>query len=406
MRRIAQPAPAPTHAARRSRSPKPARALELQRTIGNRRTTRLIQRVVHPLDVASELVGRKFKLTKAFGALAAGDVVTIEAWTNGSPTARVKPAAGAAVDVPKKLLRHAEAAVAGITQYDAGLDQVVRDYERGEKKLADERAKSGPDVAELEQLQKNRQQLLDQRLIQETMFNRFDPSIKKWVDHYNAKFGFTGAKALDPEIVKSMLYKETQMGTEGQHLDVPASNAIRTRFNIGQGPIDSGAITMVHILREEAPALFASYKLEGIEKAMSDAQDELVRLKNLRAPDATQRARIAELVVLSGPGDENWETFLWNFKGPGAAKNLLGVATEFLEAPAATPRKFDYDFWIQAMVRLLFLKRTHARDWTDAVRRFNGRGKDAADYRDNVMGRLKKVKAAAKAGKPFAADNI
>jgi hypothetical protein len=40
------------------------------------------------------------------------------------------------------------------------------------------------------------------------------------------------------------------------------------------------------------------------------------------------------------------------------------------------------------------------------VRRFNGRGKDAEDYRDNVMGRLKKVKAAAKAGKPFAADKI
>ena len=406
---------APAHAARRPKVPRPGRVLELQRTIGNRRTTRLIQRVVHPLDVGSELVGRKFKLTRAFKIggvdLAAGTLVTIESWTNGSPTVRVKPdAGGAAGDVPKKLLRHAEAAVAGITQYEVGLDKVVRDYERGEKKIADENARTGgPDaleLAELERLQKNRQRLLDERLIQETMFNRFDASIKKWVDHYGAKFGFTGKKALDPEIVKSMLYEETSMGTEGAHLDVPATSAIRTRFNIGQGPIDSGAITMVHILREEAPALFALYKLEGIEKAMSDAQDELKRLKKLRSPDATQQARIDELTVASGPGDWNWENFLWNFKGPGAAKNLFEAATEWLEAPAATPRKFDYDFWIQAMVRLLFLKRKHTSSWTDAVRAFNGSHAAAVNYRKRVMKRLDKVKAAAKAKKPYAADKL
>ena len=289
--------------------------LELQRTIGNRRTTRLIQRVVHPLDVAVELVGRKFKLTRDFtvGAttLAKGSLVKIVIWANGSPTTRVQPdGGGGVVEVPKKLLRHAETAVAGITQYDAGLDTVVRDYERGEKKIADENARRGGpdpvDLAELEWRQFNRQRLLDQRMVQETMFNRFDASIKKWVDFYGTKLGFTGKKALDPEIVKSMLFEETQMGTEGAHLDVPESNAIRTRFNIGQGPIDSGAITMVHILREEDPAFFARYKLEGIEKAMSDAQDELKRLKKLRTPNASEQARIADLTVGSGPGDQNW----------------------------------------------------------------------------------------------------
>ena len=311
MIRIAQPrtGEAPNRVAGRSELPRPARALELQRTIGNRRTTRLIQRVVHPLDVGSELVGRKLSFTSPFKVggveLAAGTLVTIESWTNGSATVRVKPdGGGAAGDVPKKLLRHAEAAVAGITQYGVGLGKVVRDYERGEKKIADEKArKGGPDateLTELEGLQKKRQALLDERLIQETMFNRFDASIKKWVDHYGAKLGFTGKQALDPEIVKSMLFEETQMGTEGQHLDEPASNAIRTRFNIGQGPIDSGAITMIHILREEDPALFALYKLDGAEKAMSDAQDELVRLKKLRSPNATEQARIDQLTFASG----------------------------------------------------------------------------------------------------------
>jgi hypothetical protein len=405
----------PLAPARREALPGPPRVLELQRTIGNRRTTRLLQRVVHPLDVASELVGRKFTLQRAFKAgavdLPAGTAVVVESWTNGSPTARVKPdGGGAAFDLPKTLLRHAEAKVAGITHYDAGLDTVVRAYERGAKRIADERARSGggdaAEIAELEALQKNRQKLLDERLIQETMFNRFDASIKKWVDHYGAKLGFTGKKALDPEIVKSMLFEETQMGTEGAHLDVPASNAIRTRFNIGQGPIDSGAITMVHILREEAPALFALHKLDGIEKAMSDAQDELARLKKQSSLNAAEQARMADLEFMSGPGNQNWENFLWNFKGPGAAKTLFEVATEWLEAPAGTPRKFDYDFWIQAMVRLLFLKRAKTRDWSAAVKAFNGAGQAAANYRTRVMERLERVKAAAKGKKAYAADNL
>ena len=392
--------------------------LELQRTIGNRRTTRLLQRVVHPQDVAVELVGRKFKLTRDFTSggvtLAKGSLVKIVVWANGSPTTQVQPdAGGGVVAVPKKLLRHAETAVAGITQYDAGLGSVVKAYERGEQKIADEKArKGGPDpkeLLELEGLQKNRQTLLDTRMIQETMFNRFDVSIKKWVDFYGTKFGFTGAKALDPEIVKSMLFEETQMGSEGAHLDVPETSAIRTRFNIGQGPIDSGAITMVNILREEDPAFFARYKLAGIEKAMSDAQDELKRLKKLRTPNASEQAQITSLEFGSGPGDQNWENFLWNFKGPGATKNLFEAASEWLDAPAAAggpARKFDYDFWIQAMVRLLFLKRKHASSWEDAVRRFNGGGTAAANYRKRVMKRLGKVKAAGKAGKPYAADNI
>ena len=397
---------------RRSRAPRAGRVLELQRTIGNRRTTRLIQRVVHPHNVAVELVGRKFKLTRDFTVggmtLAKGSLVKIVIWANGSPTTRVQPdGGGGVVEVPKKLLRHAETAVAGITQYDAGLDTVVRDYERGEKMIADENARPGGpdpvDMAELEWRQFNRQRLLDERMIQETMFNRFDESIKKWVDHYGAKLGFTGKNALDPEIVKSMLFEETQMGTEGAHLDVPASNAIRTRFNIGQGTIDSGAITMVHILREEDPAFFARHKLEGIEKAMSDAQDELARLKKKRAPTASEQTRIAELTRASEPG-RGWETFLWNFKGPGAAKNLFEAASEWLGASAAAggpARKFDYDFWIQAVIRLLFIKRKQTSSWSDALRAFNG-----SAYRKRVMDRLDKVKAAGKAKKLYAADNI
>jgi hypothetical protein len=64
-------------------------------------------------------------------------------------------------------------------------------------------------------------------------------------------------------------------------------------------------------------------------------------------------------------------------------------------------RKFDYDFWIQAMIRLLFIKRKQTSSWMDALRAFNG-----SAYRKRVTNRLTKVKGAAKAGKLYPADKI
>jgi hypothetical protein len=45
--------------------------------------------------------------------------------------------------VPKKLLRPVDTPVAGVAPYDAGLDAVVRDFERGEQDIEAEKTRKG-----------------------------------------------------------------------------------------------------------------------------------------------------------------------------------------------------------------------------------------------------------------------
>jgi len=414
MERIRQPKSAVAAAtADRARQPSAPLAplLALQRAVGNRAVARLLQRRVNPEDVSSEMVGRKFRLTEKLTVggveLAAGTVVEVLSWTNASPTVSVRPPplkAGPAppVDVPKKLLRPEEAAVAGVAPYSVGLDEVVRAYERGEQKIADEKArKGGPrpgEVPRLEGLQANRLRFLNQRLIQQTMFNRFDPNIKKWTDHYNAKFGFTGGKALDPDLVKAMLFQETQMGTSGEHLEVPPSHPVKTRFNL-----DSSAAAMILLMREEEPALIATYHLQNVDKDLSDAQDELRKLKREKSPNAAQVARIAKLEELS---EASWEAFLWQYRAPGQSQGLAEAVDDFFDVAAGVDRNDDYDFWIQATVRWLFLKRKSVSSWEEAARAFNGGGPDARRYKAAVTARMAAAKAAQKKGQRFVVDKI
>ena len=49
----------------------------------------------------------------------------------------------------------------------------------------------------------------------------------------------------------------------------------------------------------------------------------------------------------------------------------------------------DYDFWIQATVRLLCLKRKGVSSWAEAARAFNGSGPDAETYKAEVTARMK-----------------
>src|SRR5512144_612394 len=87
--------PARGDAARADQAPRRAARgiLALQRTAGNRAVGRILQRVVHPEDVASELVGRRFKLTQdvTIGGVThkAGALVEVSAWDNSLATATV-----------------------------------------------------------------------------------------------------------------------------------------------------------------------------------------------------------------------------------------------------------------------------------------------------------------------------
>jgi hypothetical protein len=294
---------------------------------------RLLQRDVHePADVGSEMVGRQFRLSQdvTVGGVVhkAGDTVQVSSWDNALgtvsvvalPLARANPT----FDVPKKAIRPDEPVVAGVVPYDVGLDSVVKDYERGESKLAGERArKDGPradEITRLEGLQATRLKHLNMRLIQGTMFNRFDQAIKTWTDHYNTKSGFTGSKAADPDMVKAMIFEESQMGSSGDHLDDPPTHPVRTRFNIGQ-MIDTSSLIILELIREDEPGLVATYHLQDIEKDLIKAQSELARLKKLSKPDAAQKTRIGELEKLS---EQNWEPFMWAYMAPQLRLRLLG----------------------------------------------------------------------------------
>ena len=168
----------------------------------------------------------------------------------------------------------------------------------------------GSGLRTIEGLERNRERLLNRRLIQETMFNRFDRIIHKWTDHYNKQFSFTGADTLDPNLVKSMLFQESEFGTSGQHLQEPPRHRVKTRFNIGQ-VIDSSAPALLIMIREMEPSLLTTFHLTTINADLASAQRELQSLRRVRNRDPAQEARLTELRRLAG---QNFEVFLWEYK--------------------------------------------------------------------------------------------
>ena len=328
------------------------------------------------------MTGTTFQVSRALTigtvSLRVGDAVSVVTWDNALSTVEVKVAAphasaGTTIDVPKKALRSSTPPVSGVAQYDVGLVKVVGDFERGERALSDEQGRRGGGraavVAELERLQANRQRLLNKRLIQSSMLNRFDASIRRWVDHYNALFNFDGSSGkmpLDPNLVKSMIFQESQMGTAGEHLEDPAESdpKVKTRHNIGQ-MIDSSAAAMLTLIKEEQPTLVAKYGIQNLERDSHAAA--------------------------------NAEEFMWADAGFAAA-----VTEFFATVPPGSPSKnVDYDFWVHAAIRWLFSKRRSRKSWKAAIRAYNGGGARADHYRDAVLARARDASRAGRAGKTF-----
>lgn len=432
-RRIAADAE-PSKAPRRVQPSIPGSVLALQRAAGNRAVRRLlrpdgapglvapraaarrlVQRDVNsPEDVASEMVGRRFRLAKDFvvGGVThtAGEVVQAQGWDNASETVTVMtlpfPSSHPPFDVPKELIRPAEDVVPGVVPYDVDLDKVVKKFEANESRLGTERARTTdprPDeIIRLEGLRANWLKLINERLIQGTMFNRFDAAIKTWTEHYNTKFGFTGTKGADPDMVKAMIFEESQMGTAGPHLDDPPTHPVRTRFNIGQ-MIDTSSLILLELIREDEPALIGTYHLEDIEKDLIAAQNELERLQKVARPNVAQLARIDELTRLSG---RDWEVFMWGYKAAGQTAGFGAAVTDYFGDRGGSHRNLSYEFWIRASIRELFDKRRLVSSWPEAARAYNGTGPAARRYKAAVTARMAAAKAAAKAGKPFVVDNI
>jgi hypothetical protein len=367
----------------------------------------VLQRLFTPEDVSGEMVGQHFSVIEAFASgsvkLAVGGQLEIVAWTNASSTARAKlppPSADPTViDIPKRILRPVHPSAGGLSQYGTDIGGTATAMEAGQKKIDAELArKGGPrpgEIPRLQGLQQKREQLLNRKLIEETMFNRFDPFIQTWTGYYNGRRA--AADQLDPNLVKALLYQESEMGTAGRYLNLP--DPVRTQFNIGQA-IDSSAEQLLIMIREMQPTLIAKFHLATIDTDLANAQKELKDLKKPGHPTAAELPRYNELVALS---EGYWEAFLWNYRAPGETKGFKEATDEFFAThdPGKPNRNLDYEFWIRTTIRWLFEKRKHTKSWDEAIRAYNGSGAAANAYRDAVLKRASDAAAAEAAGTEY-----
>jgi hypothetical protein len=368
-----------------------------------------VQRAILPEDVSSELVGQEFTLRKDFvvsgKTLAAGAIVTVVSWSNTADTVEVRnPSVAGTFNVPKVLLLPKQANVSGIAPYGTDLEQLEKVTEKHGAKLeefkktpAKDRMKDfAQDVANREADQAKMAKNVNTRLIQGSMLNRFDASIKQWVDFYNNQFGFNTKDPLDPNLVKAIMYKESGMGTNEPFMSDPPTHPIMSRFNLIQA-VDSPINDIVPIMREMSPSLFAKYHIENIEKDLMAVEVEFDKLKKNKSRNATEQTRFT---LLSSQEDHgNWKP--WFFSQPG----FNDAVVEFLATvDGGKKHSEDYDFWIRAGIRALFEKRVEikATSWEKTAEAYNG----SAAYRDAVVAIRKGALDAQKKGKVFIPPNL
>jgi hypothetical protein len=374
----------------------------------------VVRRQILPADVSSELVGQQFSVRKDFliggKTLSAGAIVTVISWSNAADTAEVSnPSVKGTFSVPKLLLEPVQTRVPGVAPYGAGLAKVEEDVERGAAKLEkfektrpqDRMKDFSQDLSRRQAGQKNRLTLLNERLIQASMLNRFDASIKKWVDFYNGQFGFKGSEALDPNLIKAMMYRESSMGTNEPFMSDPPTHPIMSRFNVLQVAADSVGQEILPIIREMMPSLIAKYHLENIENDLIKVETEFDNLKKKpeRKRTAVENARLAELTPQADHG--NWKPWFFNYPG------FMPAVKEFLETvDGGKKHSEDYDFWIRAGIRAVFEKHKQFKTWEEAALANNGGGKAARDYRDFLVRHKKGAVQAEKKGREFIPENL
>ncbi len=355
-------------------------------------------------DVTEEMKGMTFTLRSEQGSapnlIARGTTVTVTDWKGTSSTAAVKAVVKGkeiTLNVPKLALEPAYTAVKGVRKYETGLVAQETAVEESQtavttqtSEVAAWKAKKGqfqkkPEAwqAQMDVLEKElvrRQSVLDSKekqlsriLVMQTMYNRFDADIAKWVDYYNKQF--KPSTNLDPNVVKSMLFEESRMGTHGQHLELPpyswsdpVRNQLRSRFNIGQA-IDSWTMQHLLLIKEMSPTIFKKYHLDVLEKE-----------------NKTKGKTQAEFTAWHG-GDFGKAVIEFHAARGAGGENLMGTKGKDLYE--------DYGFWIRDAVRWLFYKYQSLSkpSWEEAVRAYNGSGPGAQGYRKSVMARVGSQKA-------------
>jgi subtilisin family serine protease len=300
----------------------------------------------------------------------AGVVLPIGEWNGNGPDATIDTAR-----VPKLILDPEPATVAGMRRYDVGLAAQRTAVTRARQKLANHLAQHPPpgpgearwnaERARLEAVVTRKETIYSRMWIRQMMYNRFDVSIAFWTRHYNR--ALSPATDLDPDIVKSMAYQESRMGTSGQHLMPPpydwnsgTQHPIRSRFNILQA-VDSFGPQQWLMMKEMAPAIWTRHGLDAL-------QARAVWLGMSSSDYASHPTFMTALKEF--------------FQARAGGTNLMGVRSVDLHE--------DYDFWIRTGIRWLFEKyaRLRTRTWRDAVRAYNGGGARAQAYRTRVFARV------------------
>jgi hypothetical protein len=365
---------------------------------GGSQSSQPVQLAITLDDVAPEMVGTFFKMRTKQGSppneIPAGAFVRVVDWGTGK-TAKVERrtmGVSTILDVPKLELEPVHTGAAGVRQYNVGLTAQQRSVEQGQAGVEEQRAavadlkaqeaghsathdqwtaslaKLEEEAARREGLQVNRENLLNQMLMRETMYNRFDYYIAYWVDYYNT--ALHPATKLDPNVVKSMLFEESGMGTKGEELQPqPYSwadlvrNPIHSRFNIGQA-IDSAGPQQLIMIKEMAPDIFKRYGLADLEaesRARTMSESDYLTWRN-------EEFKMAVIEFFSAR--DQWD------------RNLMGNTGKDLEK--------DYSFWIRTAVRWLFYKyfSLPTPNWAEAVRAYNGSGLKAENYKARVMTRV------------------
>ena len=343
------------------------------------------------------MVGMPFVLRSQQGTAPnlapAGATVTVTAWPTG-PTADVSYTSGAGtvtLTVPKLQLNPAYTAVAGVRRYTVGLSAQQTAVQSREAKVgaasasvSDWSSKQGEYKQNPQVWQEGADRLLDEllnqqtllegsqaelsrMLVRETMYNRFDGLIAQWVGYYNQQFN--PAVRLDPNVVKSLIFEESRMGTHGEHRELPPYSysdeqkyPVRSRYNVGQA-VDSYAHEQMLMIEEMAPDIYASYHLDALKQAEHD--------KVMTESD---------LFTWNG-GTLQFAIHDFFSRRDLSGKNLMGTQGRDLYE--------DYGFWIRTSIRWLFYKymSLDTPSWSEAVRAYNGDGPRARAYRDRVLAR-------------------
>lgn len=377
----------------------------------------LIQCRFNPEDASAEMVGKKFTLdrevTENFNpagkvTFPVGQVVTIKTWDNKQHAVSVtayhagkKKSFGFSVE--KHWLTPVGDTVSGLDQYHSGVSQTKESIATGQQKIdawklkedeykkANNMAGYNAELTRLQGLQDNRYKTFNSQMIQETMFNAMDASIKKWTAHYNKTIGKpAGWTDLDPNLVKAMVWKESQMGTSGDFLPTGPTHpdARMTRFNVMQA-IDSSGPQQIIMMDENdlsSPSLEDRFHYRQVPKDLDEA-------KKLNLQKSRNSAEDAKVKVLK---DRCYQTATgeWRYNDYFTKDPRWQNATSAFFKQTNPPRNMTYDFWIQTGVRWLFEKRESVSSWDAAITAYNGSGPDAVAYKNKVKSIAKDAKTA------------